>query len=89
MALLRDQTSQSARALELTILCATRTIETIGARGAEFDFETKTWCIPAHRMKKRREHRVPLASSASLCFCDWSVAHLLTMFFLLKIARST
>ena len=50
----------SARALEITILCATRTNETIGARWSEIDLKEKVWTIPASRMKSKRPHRVPL-----------------------------
>lgn len=38
-----------------------RSGELRGARWSEFNFETATWTIPAERMKKRREHIVPLA----------------------------
>lgn len=38
-------------AFELTILCATRTSETLNATWAEVDLEAKTWTIPADRMK--------------------------------------
>jgi integrase len=48
-------------ALELTILCATRTSETLLAKWAEVDLKTKTWTIPAARMKAAAEHRIPLA----------------------------
>ena len=54
----------TARALELTILAATRTSETIGARFDEFDLAAKMWTIPAERMKANKEHRVPLAPRA-------------------------
>ncbi len=58
----------AARALELTILCATRTNETLGARWPEVDWEGKVWTIPAERMKgkknQRREHRIPLSQPA-------------------------
>jgi integrase len=47
-------------ALEFTILTAARTGEVIGATWNEIDFETRTWTIPAQRMKARTEHRVPL-----------------------------
>jgi integrase len=53
-----------ARALELTILCATRTNETMGARWGEFDLEARLWVIPAARTKRDREHRVPLSDAA-------------------------
>lgn len=51
----------SARALELTILAAARTGETIGATWSEIDFEAKVWTVPAERMKAGKEHRVPLS----------------------------
>ena len=34
------------------------------AEWSEFDFEAKVWRIPAARMKKRREHVVPLSTQA-------------------------
>ncbi|BAL73750.1 tyrosine-type recombinase/integrase [Bradyrhizobium cosmicum] len=60
---LRRYTSMSARALEWTILSVARTSETIGARWSEIDYEQKLWIVPAGRMKKSREHRVPLTDS--------------------------
>lgn len=51
-------------ALEFTILCATRTSETLGATWSEIDLDSKTWTIPAARMKRGEEHRVPLSSRA-------------------------
>ena len=45
------QEGTAARALELLILTATRTSETILARWEEFDVEQGTWTIPAERMK--------------------------------------
>jgi integrase len=64
MAELRAEQGVAARALELTVLCATRTSETLGARWDEIDLATKTWTIPADRMKAARQHRVPLAAAA-------------------------
>ena len=64
MGRLADMESVSARALEFTILTAVRTNETIGARWSEIDLTTKTWTIPADRMKADREHRVPLCDRA-------------------------
>ena len=64
MAELRARDSLSARALELTILCGTRTGETIGATWGELDLEAKTWTVPAERMKAGREHKIPLADRA-------------------------
>lgn len=64
MAELRQRQGISAKALELLILTATRTNETIGARRPEFDFDQRIWVIPASRMKSGREHRVPLSEAA-------------------------
>ncbi len=64
MGRLRDIPGASARALELTILTAARTGETIGATWAEFDLVAKVWTVPAVRMKAGREHRVPLTDRA-------------------------
>lgn len=50
----------AARALEFTILNASRTGEIIGCRWSEIDLEAKLWTIPAERMKAKKEHRVPL-----------------------------
>lgn len=49
-------------ALEFTILCAARTSETLLATWDEIDLTTKTWRIPASRMKAAAEHRVPLGT---------------------------
>ena len=64
MAELRQRDSISARALEFTILCATRTNETINATWDEFNPRAKTWTIPASRMKAGKEHSVPLSNRA-------------------------
>jgi integrase len=61
---LRAQPGIAAQALELTILCTTRTIETIGAGPDEFDLAQNLWTIPAERMKMKREHRIPLTPRA-------------------------
>lgn len=65
---LRKLDGLGASALDLTILCVTRTHETLGARKAEFDLAGAVWVIPAIRMKgrklERREHRVPLSRQA-------------------------
>jgi integrase len=61
---LRGQKSISANALEFTILCATRTGETVSAEWSEIDVANKIWTVPAERMKGGREHRVPLSQRA-------------------------
>lgn len=50
-------------AFQLLILTALRTSEVLGARWQEIDEPNALWIIPPERMKKRREHRVPLSSS--------------------------
>ena len=64
MAALREQTSVGVRALELLILTAARTGETLGARWDEIDIDNMMWTIPSTRMKGGREHRVPLSPRA-------------------------
>lgn len=54
----------AARALEFTILTATRSGEVRGAVWSEIDMENRQWVVPAHRMKAGREHRIPLSSPA-------------------------
>ena len=46
---------------ELTILCATRTSETLRAAWSEVDLPAKTWTIPGDRMKGGVDHRIPLS----------------------------
>lgn len=46
--------------LEWQLHTMTRPSEASGARWNEIDWEEKVWTIPAERMKKRREHRIPL-----------------------------
>ncbi|KPB01376.1 tyrosine-type recombinase/integrase [Ahrensia marina] len=65
---LRINDSMAAKALELTILCATRTNETIGAEWSDVDFENATWTIPAIKMKAEREHVIPLTADAVQVF---------------------
>ncbi|MDY0012834.1 MAG: integrase arm-type DNA-binding domain-containing protein [Rhodocyclaceae bacterium] len=61
---LRIQAGVAARALEFTILTATRTNEVIGATWQELDLQAGVWTIPAERMKAGKEHRVPLCERA-------------------------
>jgi integrase len=64
MAKLRQREGSAARALEFCILCAARTSEVIGAKWNEIDVESKTWTVPAGRMKAGKEHRVALSERA-------------------------
>jgi integrase len=64
MAQVRADGTVTARALEFLVLCAARSAEVLGAQWSEIDFDSKTWIVPAQRMKGHREHRVPLSSAA-------------------------
>ena len=61
---LQRRPATAARALELTILCATRTNETLKMTWSELDLEQAVWTVPGDRMKMGIEHRVPLPSKA-------------------------
>lgn len=61
MTALRARRSLASVALELCILTATRTSETLGARWEEIDLERGIWTIPAARMKMEHTHRIPLS----------------------------
>jgi integrase len=61
---LRQQGGIAARALEFTILTATRTGEVTGAHWDEFNLAERLWVVPAERMKAGKEHRVPLSDAA-------------------------
>ena len=50
-----------AAAIRLQLLTAVRPGEVREARWAEFDLQKAEWTIPAGRMKRRREHVVPLS----------------------------
>lgn len=47
---------------ELQLHCATRPVEAASACWEEFDLGTKLWIIPANKMKKNREHVIPLSN---------------------------
>jgi integrase len=62
---LRNRDSDiAALALEFTILTACRAGEVLGATWDEIDLQDRTWTIPKERMKRDREHRVPLSDDA-------------------------
>jgi integrase len=61
---LRGREYVSARALEFTILTASRTSEVTGAKWDEIDLDAGLWTIPADRMKANRPHQVPLSERA-------------------------
>ena len=58
---LRKRHGIAARALEFLVLTAARSGEVRGARWGEIDQDSKTWTVPAERMKAGKEHRVPLS----------------------------
>lgn len=70
MARLRAQDGLGASALELTILTAARTSETLNARWSELDIEAGIWTVPDSRMKAGREHRVALSDAAMALLRD-------------------
>jgi len=57
-------TQQVRTATRLLMLTAVRTSELIEASWTEFDLDARLWVIPAARMKKHRDHVVPLSSQA-------------------------
>jgi len=61
MAKLRGQEGPIARALEFTILTASRLGEALNATAQEIDHANKVWVVPGARMKGGKEHRVPLS----------------------------
>jgi len=64
MKALRESSAVSARAVEFSCLCASRSGEVRGAVWSEFDLDGALWVIPPQRMKAGREHRVPLSDRA-------------------------
>ena len=64
MAQLRARPGLSARALEWTILTASRLGEALGTRWGEIDLSGRLWEVPKERMKAKRAHRVPLSPPA-------------------------
>lgn len=50
--------------IEWQLHTMTRPSEASGARWDEIDLDEKVWVIPANRMKKRRDHRIPLTEQA-------------------------
>lgn len=61
---LQERVSPASLALQLTILTAARTSETLLSEWQEIDFKSQLWTIPADRMKRSRTHRVPLCHLA-------------------------
>ncbi|WP_192355567.1 tyrosine-type recombinase/integrase [Mesorhizobium mediterraneum] len=61
---LRGIDGMGARALEFTILTATRSGEVRGATWDEIDLDAAMWVIPAKKMKAGKAHRVALSDAA-------------------------
>jgi integrase len=59
-----DLKLQTRLAMRFLMLTFVRTSEMIRATWDEFDFDDKTWLIPAAKMKMRRDHIVPLSNQA-------------------------
>jgi|TARA_Y100000310_G_scaffold315557_3_gene366269 integrase len=58
---------QTRLAVRLLMLTFVRTVELIGARWDEIDYDEYIWNIPAERMKEERPHFVPLARQSLDC----------------------
>lgn len=67
---LEGDITRAARCLQFVILTACRSGEAMGATWDEIDFETKTWNIPAERMKNREPHQIPLSDAAMAVLKD-------------------
>lgn len=55
---------QTVAAFWLMWFTLCRPSEAIEAQWTEFDLDAEIWCIPAERMKKRKEHVMPLPAQA-------------------------
>jgi integrase len=65
MVKLRAREGIVERGLEFLILTAARRTEAFGATWDEIDFGTRTWTVPAVRMKRKTDaHEVPLSDAA-------------------------
>jgi integrase len=64
MAELRRHEGSAAKALQFAVLTAARTGEVLGAKRSEIDMDERLWTIPGERMKRGKEHRVPLSVPA-------------------------
>jgi integrase len=61
---LSENKSLRSLALQFLILTAVRTNEALAAKWDEINFEKQLWIVPPERMKKRKEHHVPLSDAA-------------------------
>ncbi len=74
MAKLMASKGTAARCVAFATLTATRSSEARGAVWSEIDMQAATWTIPAARMKAKREHRVPLSSTALVILAEMQAA---------------
>ena len=56
--------------IRFIVLTAVRLREATEARWSEFDLEAEVWTIPGSRMKKRKQHRVPLSKQVLEILAD-------------------
>ena len=63
--ILADCEQQNRICVMLIMLCFARNKEIRGGQWQEIDFKRKTWTIPANRMKRPRDHTIPLS--------DWAI----------------
>ena len=59
-----DRNFQVVSTFKIMWLTLCRPSEAVGIRWSEIDFEKAVWRIPPERMKKRKEHFIPLPSQA-------------------------
>ena len=65
-----ERNFQTVAAFRLMWLTLCRPNEVIGAHWNEINFDQAIWTIPAERMKKRKEHKVPLPRQAIKILLD-------------------
>jgi integrase len=64
VATLRNKSGIAARALEVVILCGTRSGETIKATWSEIDWEKGLWMVPGEHRKRDHPLTIPLSDAA-------------------------
>ena len=77
LAQVRESTAHALTklALEFLVLTAARSGEVRKANWAEVNWDTRTWEIPAIKMKARRLHRVPLSDRALVILQEaWAIS---------------
>jgi integrase len=66
----QGQNKQAAAALRLAPLVFLRPAELVSGEWEDVSFKDKTWVIPRHKMKMKREHTVPLSRQALQILAD-------------------